>query len=562
MRDWDLLTMIPLKRGSPSHYDQWIQGAEIQLSSRINQSEMAEFGRDPLISIILPVYEVRGEFLRATLASILSQTYINWQLCIAFGDPNGAENLAYVNDLASSDPRIDVIILESNHGISANSNHALALAKGEFIALVDHDDEIPPYALGHIASVICSSPEVDFIYSDKDCLSEDGGTRLSPLFKPEWSPEILYSVNYLTHLCAIRKSLVVELGGFCPETDGAQGWDLFLRVAERARLIRHIPSIDYHWRVHSGSSSVSLDSKPYAPQAQERSLNDHLQRCQLKAVAIPHPQCGFHIQWESDPLAPIQLHTLLIANGSDQPEEIEEIDGIGFFADHGLLDGQGMVHSSSHVVSERSWNSSTYSSLNDKILPLLARGDGMGGAGSKEREVLLIVSSSIVDLNPFVINEIVAWPANHKSIGFCGGLVIGEEHSFLDAGLVLDDRCAPISLYGGLNIAEPSLFPSPLWYRNWRAVTPSFVAVKAAAFAGSGGFQSSDSMLQSFVSLCCEIARSGYRGMTNPHAKVISKRTDALEALLRFESDASISGDPFFNAQLSVGWPSGIGFAD
>ena len=254
--------MIPSKRGSPSHYDQWIQGAEIQLSSRINQSEMAGFGRDPLISIILPVYEVRGEFLRATLASILSQTYINWQLCIAFGDPNGAENLAYVNDLASSDPRIDVIILESNHGISANSNHALALAKGEFIALVDHDDEIPPYALGHIASVICSSPEVDFIYSDKDCLSEDGVTRLSPLFKPEWSPEILYSVNYLTHLCAIRKSLVVELGGFRSETDGAQDWDLFLRVAERARLIRHIPSIDYHWRVHSGSSSVSLDSKP------------------------------------------------------------------------------------------------------------------------------------------------------------------------------------------------------------------------------------------------------------------------------------------------------------
>ncbi len=169
--------------------------------------------RGPLISVVLPVYKVAPRFLQATLRSLNLQTYQDWEACIAFADTDrqggaGAANLKLLQRAARKDPRIRLAVLDDNYGIAGNSNAAWALARGDYVALLDHDDELPPLALSRMAAAISAQPDADFLYSDKENLSEGGERRHQPLFKPEWSPEMLYSVNYLTHLNLIRSDLM------------------------------------------------------------------------------------------------------------------------------------------------------------------------------------------------------------------------------------------------------------------------------------------------------------------------------------------------------------------
>ena len=260
-------------RGYPEEYNTLLNHIRNQsnylcksISLKENEVNTASFR--PLISILMPIYKVPLPYLEAAMQSIINQSYTNWQACLSFADSPDTPNFAYLQSISEADSRISLELLSTNQGISANSNACLLRAQGEYVALLDHDDVIACDALAHVAAAIAKQPTIDFLYSDKDSLEENGELRLNPLFKPQWSPEIMYSVNYLTHLCVIRRSLVEAVGGFRSECDGAQDWDLFLRISEQNCVIKHIASIDYHWRIHPGSSSVGLQSKPYVPEAQ------------------------------------------------------------------------------------------------------------------------------------------------------------------------------------------------------------------------------------------------------------------------------------------------------
>lgn len=231
-----------------------------------------------LVSVLMPVYNVDRDFLVEAAGSVIGQTWPHWQLCIV-NDASTADHIRpCLDDLAAQDARIEVVHLDSNRGIAGASQRALEMARGEWIALLDHDDVLAPHALREML-LVARSADADFVYSDEDKLEE--GQRTEPFFKPDWSPELLRCQNYLAHLLLIRRELVLACGGFRPGFDGAQDYDLVLRTAFNARRVAHVPMVLYHWRKIAGSTSREFSDKDYAWEAGRKALQ--------AALDLSHP---------------------------------------------------------------------------------------------------------------------------------------------------------------------------------------------------------------------------------------------------------------------------------
>lgn len=238
----------------------------------------------PVFSIVVPVYNTDHAMLRAAVDSVLRQTFEDWEL-ILVDDASTREGLAEVLDeLEASDPRVIVVRRETNGGISLASNDALAVACGDFMALLDHDDLLAAGALRAVADAIEADDRIDYIYTDEEKVDEEG--RLYDAFaKPDWSPERLRGQMYLGHLSVMRRSIVDEVGGFRPEFDGSQDHDLALRVTERSRVVHHIPLSLYRWRAHAESTASSSDAKTYTWDAGVRAVQGQLDRLGIRATA-------------------------------------------------------------------------------------------------------------------------------------------------------------------------------------------------------------------------------------------------------------------------------------
>ncbi len=233
--------------------------------------------RRPLISVIVPAYDTQEPHLRAAVDSVRAQVYPDWELCIAddgSSDPRVRDILA---EYAALDSRIKLTFRDTNGHISRATNSALALATGEFVAFLDHDDELTRDALFECALLANHHPDVDMMYSDEDKIDE-AGARCNPSFKPGWNPDTFLSRMYTGHLCVYRRALVESLGGLRPEFDGAQDYDLVLRLTERTQRIHHIPKILYHWRMHPVSTASDPAAKPYVQDAAERALGEAIRR--------------------------------------------------------------------------------------------------------------------------------------------------------------------------------------------------------------------------------------------------------------------------------------------
>ncbi len=231
----------------------------------------------PLISVVTPVYNVDAAWLREAIDSVRGQVYPHWELCLV----NDASTASHIQPLldkyAERDPRIRVLHLEQNSGISGASNRALEIAAGEFVALLDHDDVLAPHALYEVAEALNRDPALDLIYSDEDKITA-GGHCYDPVLKPDWDPLLLLTCNYVCHLSVYRTELLRELGGFRSEFDGSQDYDLVLRVGERTDRVAHIPKTLYHWRVIESSTASSPTAKPYAYAAARTAIEQALAR--------------------------------------------------------------------------------------------------------------------------------------------------------------------------------------------------------------------------------------------------------------------------------------------
>src|SRR5436190_2388979 len=262
-----------------SEYHKWLQRhRENARDLDLMRQEALGFAFQPLISVITPVFNTPSPWLRECVESVLSQTYKKRELILIDDHSTEADALRSLTELAASDSRIILAKDEKRRGISAASNRGLALARGDWVAFLDHDDLLEPDALFQNVKWIQDHPDADVIYSDEDKLTERGFD--SPIFKPDWSPDYFLTCNYVCHLTLIRRELVERMGGFRSEFDGAQDYDLFLRITEQTNRIDHVPRVLYHWRRTLNSTADNIRCKPKMLEAGRLALEGHLKRRQ------------------------------------------------------------------------------------------------------------------------------------------------------------------------------------------------------------------------------------------------------------------------------------------
>lgn len=516
--------------GEPPEYDAWLRARQAELPGSADAAGPTadEIARGPLISVILPVYKIPTVVLRRTIDSVLEQTWPKWQLCLALADHDNPANQRLLEDLAASDDRVLLTVMPRNLGISGNSNAALRLADGEFAALLDHDDEIDRGALLAVARAAIADPRTDFWYTDRDIVTGLGEYRVHPFFKPDWSPEMLLSANYLTHFNVFRRELLNRIGGWDPATDGAQDWDIFMRMSEITGRLRRVPGIFYHWRMIEGSSSTSVMAKPYVPAAQRRVVQGHLDRCGLAAIAEPHAKSGFHIAWSSPPPSAL----VLIVDPSAAPSA-ERCAALAAMVDPGgpetALTTAGIDAADGHAAAAAM----------------------RAALAASQAEYVLVLSTAVDRLSDGFLREQVGWLANIGAIGFVAALSFDPGSRVVEAGLIVDAAGRGHPLLRGEPMVCSSYLGSPSWYRNVRAASPLAVSFRRVDLAAAlDRVAPRPDMVAWFIAVCRAVAEeSGRRGLVNPHS-LAWLRADAIPAQPPF--DPSVAADPYFHPALGA----------
>lgn len=266
---------------------------------------------EPLISVIIPTYNTPAKYLSECINSVLKQSYQNFEICIADDCSSNLETIECLKSFAKTDDRIKIIYRKENGHISEATNTALEIAKGEYVALLDHDDLIARNALYEVVQVLNKDKSIDMIYSDEDKIDKNGNF-LDPHFKPDWSPDTLLSMNYICHFSILRKKIVDDIGKFRKGYEGAQDYDLFLRFTEKTDNIYHLSKILYHWRICDGSTALSKETKGYAYENGKKALEDAINRRNISANVLESRSGSFYVleyDTSSNPLISIIIPT-------------------------------------------------------------------------------------------------------------------------------------------------------------------------------------------------------------------------------------------------------------
>lgn len=320
-----LIRLTERFQGTDIDYGTWFSQNRAS-EKELEQQRSTVFENPVTISIAVPVYNTPEQYLREMIESVCAQTYPYWELCIADASPvfiqgdfsagkmatsrrsKATKLTSVIREYQEKDSRILYRILESNRSISDNTNQAMAMASGEFVALLDHDDLLEPDALYEMAKELMGPDGADMVYTDEDKMNRKGTKFLTPNMKPDFNPDLLRSNNYICHFLAVRKSLIAKTGGFREEFDGAQDYDFILRCSEAAGKIAHVHRVLYHWRTHEGSTSDNPDSKLYAFEAGKRAVQAHLDRLGVEAEVEETKDLGYYrvrYALESEPMVSI-----------------------------------------------------------------------------------------------------------------------------------------------------------------------------------------------------------------------------------------------------------------
>jgi Glycosyl transferase family 2 len=521
----------------------WFMKNEPSADDLIEQRVVAAaFTHRPLISIIIPIYKLPPNVLEETLKCLEAQTYSDWQACLVWSDLEDLISWQWLQERCSKDSRFKCKLLKENGGISRNSNAAFELATGEYIALLDHDDTLAPWALYEVAKLLQSKPELDFIYSDKDSISADGSNRLNALFKPGWSPEILHSVNYLTHLNVIRTRVITEIGGWRPETDGAQDWDLFFRITEKTNAIAHIPSVLYHWRILPTSTATGLAAKPYAAMGQLKAQQDSFIRRKIPAAVLPSADGMFKVVW---PVNENMSHVVIFQTGTladlhSAVEALSEAKQSSIYCLDILCTEPpniALVNLKSKFKKEVTFT--TLEVVNWKV--------ALDFAASKSRsETIVLLDGKAIGYSDTLIEELSGWAYQHPEIAWASAVILQSDGSTVyEAGRVVGLAGESAPLFNGAGLYSYGWLGGPLWYRNTSACSPLAVAISTTHVRElqKSPIPLSDS-LDGFTQFCLALTANGKRGVINPFARVKFK----LPLETGWPNDgAKYHQDPFFN---------------
>ena len=541
------------------------QYEKLELTEDI-KNEIKDFDKQPLISIVMPVYDVAPKWLDLAIKSIENQWYDNWELCIADDKSPSEETIEYLKNI--NNPKIKVTFLEENLNISGATNAALEIATGEYIALMDNDDEITPDALYEMVKAI-NENDAEFIYSDEDFISTEGECS-NPHFKPDFSPDLLLSHNYITHFSCFKRELLDKVGHFNPEFDGSQDYDLFLRLTEQTSKIYHIQKVLYHWRMLETSTSANSEAKPEAIDRGRVVVQETLKRRGIDGV-VEHgnmhhyfrikynikgnPLVSIVIPFKDKPeLLDMSINSILdkstyqnyeiiaISNNSEEPETFEMM---------------AQIEKKDDRVSFYEYNVEfNYSDINNHGVNTYAKG-----------EHIVLLNNDIEVISPDWIESMLEL-SQRDNTGCVGAKLYYPNETVQHAGIIVG-----LGGYAGHSHKmyprdNPGYFNRLSIVQNFSALTAACLMVKKSIYNEVNGMDEIKfKVAYNDVDFCLRVREKGYLNIFTPYAEMyhhesvsrgyettpekIARFQTEKDALSKRHSKILTNGDPYYNSNLS-----------
>ena len=480
-----------------------------------------KFSYQPLISILVPVYDTPKDFLEAAINSVIDQIYTNWELCLADDNSPSQETKTVLKKYAALDSRIKIIFREKNGHISACTNSCIEIAKGEFCALFDHDDLLAKEALYEVVKFLNVKPEADFIYSDED--KTDGeGLYMEPHFKPLWSPDNLLSRNYLGHLSIMRTSILKEIGGFKIGLEGSQDYDIYLRFTEKTKNIFHLPKVLYHWRMHENSVALNTYSKPYAYVAGKKALQEAMARRNEPGEVIMHEEemLGFYtIRYKIKEYKKVSI----IIPAKNRSELLRQcIDSIFNKSTYQnfevlLIDNGSNEKEFAELVQqyENKYKGRFMSYYYD--IPFNFSKLINFGAEKATGEYLLLLNNDTEVITPDWIEAMVE-QAQRPSIGVVGVKLLFPDDTVQHAGIVFDENNLPVHVFAGDSKHLYNLQLNSI--NNYPALTAACTMISRSVFEELKGFDENFAVEFNDIDFCLRALEKGYFNIYLPHAEL------------------------------------------
>lgn len=529
--------------GSMISYDQW-RKAFLPSKEELQCQRQTSFSYAPKISIVVPLFRTPESFLRQMIDSVREQTYGNWELCLANGDPSDQTVKKVLAEYTALDSRILVKDLAENLGISGNTNAGLEMAEGEFIALLDHDDLLDISACYEVVKALNENPETDVVYTDEDKVNMDTSRYFEPHFKPDFNLDLLRGNNYICHFFVVRKNILEQVGGFRKEFDGSQDYDLILRCTEAARAVCHIPKALYHWRMHEQSTAQNPESKMYCFDAGKRAIEAHLERQGVQGEVSFTENLGFYrVKY------PVQGHpmvSILIPNREEKSTLEACIQSI---LDKTTYDNYEIIVIENNSSSKKIFRYYDQLKQNKRIQVVTWKGTTFNysalnnfGASFAKGEYLVLLNNDTEIITGDWLDELLGH-CQRKEVGIVGAKLFYPDDTIQHAGVIIGRGGLAGHAMVGLPREDVGYFRKASMQANMSAVTAACLMVKKEVFQKVKGLDENIAVAFNDVDFCLRVIEQGYLIVYDPYVQLYhyeskSRKTeDTPEKQKRFLSE-------------------------
>ena len=560
--------LIKLQRKDLDLYNYWRKQKAVT-KKELKEQRNTVFEKQPKISIVVPLYKTPEDYLKKMIASVEKQSYTNWELCLSDGSGADSPLIEILNSYVEKDSRIKVVRNETPLQISDNTNKALEIATGEWIAFMDHDDALTLDALYECVKAINEEPDIDMIYSDEDKISMDDSEFFQPHFKSDFNIDMLRGTNYFCHLTVVKRELYEQAGNLRGAYDGAQDYDFVLRCVEHARKVKHIARVLYHWRAHKDSTAENPESKLYAFEAGARAVQAHFDRIGIRAKVTSTKYLGIYkskYEFDERPLV-----SIIIPN----KDHIEDLDKC-----ISAIEEKGTYKNLEYIIvennSEKKETFTYYDSLqkkNPKVKVVTWDGPfnysaiNNYGVSFAKGEFYLFLNNDTEIINEDCIEELLGY-CLRPDVGAVGARLFYEDGTIQHAGVVVGMQGVAGHESAGEPHESPGYFGRAIIAHDCSAVTAACVMVKKEVFEIVGGFDPKLAVAFNDIDFCLKVRKAGYLIVYNPYAELYHYESksrgqeDTEEKIRRFQREIEIfhekwydfllKGDPYYNPNLTL----------
>lgn len=529
-----------------------------------------KFAYMPKVSIVVPLYKTPKKYLIEMIESVKEQSYSNWELCLSDGSGANSSIKTLLKKYENEDKRIKVVYNEKPLQISDNTNQALNIATGDFIAFFDHDDLLALNALFECVLELNKNKDIDIIYTDEDKIDMNGKEHFMPHFKTDFNIDMLRSTNYICHFFVVKRHIYEQVGMLNHEFDGAQDYDFVLRCIEKTKNIQHIPKILYHWRAHKDSTAGNPESKGYAFLAGARAVQAHYDRLGINAeVSTTELNGVYRTKYK---LAEQPLISVVIPN-KDHRNDLDKCL-------RSLRDKNKYTNLEYIIVENNSEEKETfdfYKELEEsdsKVKVVYWEGQGFNypsinnfGVSQAKGDYILFLNNDTEILNEDCIEEMLGF-CMRDDVGAVGARLYYEDETIQHAGVIVGLGGIAGHAFPGAARNDPGYFGRIVMAQDYSAVTAACMMVKKNVFEEVDGFDERYAVAFNDVDFCLKVRKAGYLVVYNPYAELKHYESksrgyeDSEEKVQRFGSEVTLfanrwkefleKGDPYYSPNLTL----------